>query len=192
MLVATKLDVVQLAAQLAELGALTGDLLAEESGREEDAAEDAGRSGRASTPDGSPRRRSREPDERADARDEAEREQRRRRACRRAAAASARSAARTRPTACRARRPECAQSPNFDLPAWRGYSGTGISGHAESLRRGDDDHVAVPVGTHGQRVHDLAAIRLHRVEVLHRHVEQRRGSGGCRCRRRTPSRTCPA
>ena len=50
-----------------------------------------------------------------------------RRACRTAAAASGRTAARTTPTACRARRPECAPMPNFDLPAWRGYSGTGIS-----------------------------------------------------------------
>ena len=43
----------------------------------------------------------------------------------------------------------------------------------EALGGGDDDHVAVPVGAHRERVHDLAPVRLHRVEILHRDVEER-------------------
>src|SRR5437867_7740584 len=42
----------------------------------------------------------------------------------------------------------------------------------ESLRRCDNDHVPMPIGSNGKRVHHLAPIRLHRVQVLHLHVEQ--------------------
>ena len=45
-------------------------------------------------------------------------------------------------------------------------------GEAEPLRGGDHHHEAMPIGSHRHDVHDLAAIRLHGVQVLHPHAEQ--------------------
>src|SRR6266566_3308725 len=45
-------------------------------------------------------------------------------------------------------------------------------GEAEPLRGGDHHHEAMPIGPHRYDVHDLAAIRLHGVQVLHPHAEQ--------------------
>src|SRR5215208_4215555 len=42
-----------------------------------------------------------------------------------------------------------------------------------SLRMREHDHVAVPVRAHGELVHDLAPVRLDGVQILHPHVEQR-------------------
>src|SRR5207249_6007485 len=45
-------------------------------------------------------------------------------------------------------------------------------GEPPAVRRGDDDHVAVPVGTERHAGHDLPAPRLDRVEVLDLHAEE--------------------
>src|SRR3954467_859710 len=42
----------------------------------------------------------------------------------------------------------------------------------ETLRGRNDDHVAMPVGSHWQAVHDLPTVRLDAVQVLDLHVEQ--------------------
>ena len=54
---------------------------------------------------------------------------------------------------------------NLEMPARRGYSGTGSDVEPVAVRRGDHDHVAMPVGPQRHAGHHLAAVRLDRVEI---------------------------
>src|SRR6266700_1373397 len=65
-----------------------------------------------------------------------------------------------------------AADPELRLPRPPGVQRDGPLLEAEALRRRDHDHEAVPVRARGERVHDLAPVGFHRVEIGDPDAEQ--------------------